>query len=34
MTAGDAFAFASLMGLIGFIYWLHKGWPVINVKGN
>lgn len=27
MTAGDAFAFAALMVLIGWIYWLHKGWP-------
>lgn len=27
MTGGDAFAFASAMGLIAFIVFLHKGWP-------
>lgn len=27
MTGGDAFAFASLMALIGWIIWLRWGWP-------
>lgn len=27
MTAGDAFAFASFMVLIGWVIWLYKGWP-------
>lgn len=27
MTGGDAFAFASLMVLIGWLVWLKWGWP-------
>lgn len=27
MTGGDAFAFAALMALIGWIVWLKIGWP-------
>lgn len=27
MTAGDGFAFASAMVLVGWIFWLYKGWP-------
>lgn len=27
MTVGDGIAFVSFMALIGWVVWLHKGWP-------